>query len=94
MPVGDAVVKLREQIAAGNFPGVTKQADLFRDPIGHGLGHVQALAAYCNFAAIYRRTPEGLKLNEPGVDDAQHDILQRIAWDTVSNYPYSGVEKQ
>ena len=94
VPVGDAVVKLRELIAAGKFPGVTKQADLFRDPIGHGLGHVQALAAYCNFAAIYRLTPEGLKLNEPGVDDAQHAILQRIAWETVSNYPYSGVERK
>jgi hypothetical protein len=92
VPVGDAVVKLREQIAAGNFPGVAKQADLFRDPIGHGLGHIQALAAYCNFAAIYRRTPEGLKLTEPGVDDAQHAILQRIAWETVSNYPHSGVK--
>ncbi len=93
VPVGDAVVKLREQIAAGEFPGVTKQTDLFRDAIGHGLGHVQALAAYCNFAAIYRRTPEGLKLTEPGVDDAQHAILQRIAWEIVSTYPYSGIEK-
>jgi hypothetical protein len=68
VPVGDAVVKLREQIAAGEFPGVTKQADLFRDPIGHGLGHVQALAAYCNFAAIYRRSPEGLGSEKIGKD--------------------------
>ncbi len=94
VPVGDAVVKLRELIVAGEFPGVTKQADLFRDPIGHGLGHVQALAAYCNFAAIYRRTPVGLKLNEPGVDDAQHAILQRIAWETVSRYPYAGIAQE
>jgi hypothetical protein len=94
VPVGDAVVKLRELIVAEKFPGVTKQADLFRDPIGHGLGHVQALAAYCNFAAIYRRSPEGLKLNEPGVDDAQHAILQRIAWETVSNYSHAGIGKQ
>jgi hypothetical protein len=94
VPVGDAVVKLREQIAAGEFPGVKKQADLFRDSIGHGLGHVQALAAYSNFAAIYHRSPEGLKLNEQGVEDAQHAILQRIAWGTVSRYAYSGVEKK
>jgi len=94
VPVGDAVVTLREQIASEKFPGVAKQADLFRDPIGHGLGHVQALAAYCNFAAIYRRSPEGLKLNESDVDDAQHEILQRIAWETVSNYPYAGIQKQ
>lgn len=92
IPVGDAVVKLRQRIAAGEFPGVTKQADLFRDPIGHGLGHVQALAAYCNFAAIYRRTPEGLRLDEPGVDEPQHAILQRIAWETVASYQQAGVK--
>lgn len=92
IPVGDAVNTLREQIAAGQFPGVTKQSELFRDPIGHGLGWVQALTAYCNFAAIYRRSPEGLTLNEPGVTDEQHAILQRLAWVTVSNYPHSGVK--
>jgi hypothetical protein len=90
VPVGDAVNKLRVLVAEGKFPGVPSQAALFRDPIGHGLGHVQALAAYCNFAAIYRRTPEGLTLNEPGVTDEQHAILQRIAWETVSNYSHSG----
>ena len=90
----DDAVKLRELIVAEKFPGVTKQADLFRDPIGHGLGHVQALAAYCNFAAIYRRSPQGLKLTEPGVDNAQHAILQRIAWETVSKYAYSGIEQR
>jgi hypothetical protein len=93
VPVGDAVNKLREQIAAGKFPGVTKQTDLFRDAIGHGLGHVQALAAYCNFVAIYHHSPEGLKLAEPGVTDEQHAILQRIAWETVAGYSYSGVAK-
>ena len=71
VPVGDAVNTLRRRVKAGEFPGVTKQADLFRDPIGHGLGQVQALAAYCNFAAIYGRSPVGLKLNEPGVTDDQ-----------------------
>ena len=52
------------------------------------------LAAYCNFTAIYHRSPEGLKLTEPGVDDAQHAILQRIAWETVSTYSYAGIQKR
>jgi hypothetical protein len=93
VPVGDAVNELRRRIVAGMFPGVAKQSELFRDSIGHGLGHVQALAAYCNFAAIYRQSPEGLKLNEPGVTDEQHAILQKIAWDTVAGYSHSGVKK-
>ena len=92
IPVGNAVVKLRELIVAGKYPGVKKQSELFTDAIGHGKGHIMALAAYCNFATIYRRSPEGLNLKEQGVTDEQHAILQRIAWETVSNYPYSGVK--
>ena len=91
VPVGDAVVKLRAMIVEGQFPGVTTQSKLFRDPIGHGQGHVMALAAYCNFAAIYHVSPEGLKLDERGVDDAQHAILQKLAWETVSKYPHAGI---
>jgi hypothetical protein len=93
VPVGDAVVKLRRLVAAGEFPGVVKQVDLFRDPIGHGLGHIQALTAYCNFAAIYRRSPQGLSLQEEGVTEEQHKILQRIAWETISSYSHAGVAK-
>lgn len=93
VPVGDAVNTLRRQIKEGKFPGVTKQADLFRDPIGHGNGHIQALASYCNYVAIYRHNPTGLTLNEPGVTLEQHALLQQIAWDTVSNYKPAGVNK-
>lgn len=92
VPVGDAVVALRRKVKAGEFPGVANQADLFRDPIGHGLGQIQALAACCNFAAIYRRSPVGLKLTEPGVTDEQLAILEQIAWDTVSRYDHSGFD--
>ncbi len=91
VPVGDAVVKLRAMIVEGKFPGITNQSKLFRDPIGHGNGQVMALASYCNFAAIYRMSPVGLNLAERGLDDAQHAILQQIAWEMVSKYPYSGV---
>lgn len=91
VPVGRAVVKLRAMIVEGKFPGISNQSKLFRDPIGHGNGQVMALASYCNFSAIYRMSPVGLKLAERGLDDAQHAILQQIAWETVSKYPYSGV---
>ncbi|MBN8626825.1 MAG: hypothetical protein J0M17_15190 [Planctomycetes bacterium] len=91
-PVGDAVVKLRAMIVAGKFPGITKQSELFRDPIGHGLGPIMALAAYCNYAAIYKASPEGLTMTIPDVTPEQHKILQQIAWETVSGYAYSGVK--
>lgn len=91
VPVGDAVVKLRALVVEGNYPGVKTQSELFTDPIGHAGPHVQALAAYCNFAAIYRMNPEGLKIDVKGVDDVQNSILQHLAWETVSNYKYAGV---
>jgi len=91
VPAGDAVVKLRAMIVDGKFPGITNQSKLFRDEIGHGQGQVMVLTSYCNFAAIYRVSPVGLKLGERGVDDTQHAILQKIAWETVSTYPYAGI---
>ncbi len=91
VPVGNAINKLRAMIVDGKFPGISNQSKLFRDPIGHGNGQVMALTSYCNFATIYRISPVGLKLGERGVDDAQHAILQQIAWETVSKYSYSGV---
>jgi hypothetical protein len=91
VPVGDAVVKLRALVADDRYPGITKQSELFRDPIGHGFAHVQWLASYCNFAAIYRTSPSGLKLTIEGIDDSQQAILQKIAWETVSAYSYAGI---
>ena len=91
VPVGDAVVKLRELVVQGKFPGITKQSELFRDPIGHVGPHVQALAGYCNFVAIYRVNPQGLKLPGQEVTPEQHAILQRLAWDTVSKYSHAGI---
>src|SRR5262245_42255092 len=77
VPAGDAVVKLRSLVVDEKYPGVTKQSELFRDPIGHGGPHIQWLVSYCNFAAIYRTGPEGLSITTDGVDSAQHSILQK-----------------
>ena len=93
VPVGDAVVKLRAMVVAGKFPGVKRQSELFRDRIGHGLAHVQALASYCNFAAIYGVSPQRLKVRFRGVSEAQHAILQKLAWETVSGYSHAGIAK-
>jgi len=93
VPVGDAVVQLRAMVIAGKFPGIESQAALFRDPIGHGGPHIQALASYCNFAAIYGQSPEGLSFPAKGINDAQHLILQKLAWKTVSNYSHAGLAK-
>ena len=90
VPVGDAVVKLRKLVVEGKFPGVEKQSQLFRDPIGHGGPIIQSLASYCNYAAIYRTSPEGLAVPAKDITPEQRAILQKLAWETVSKYPYAG----
>jgi hypothetical protein len=92
VPVGNAVVKLREMVVDGKYPGVTKQSDLFKDLL-HAKEHVNLLTAYCNFAAIYQKSPEGLKPDIKGIDDTQHAILQKLAWETVAQYPHAGLTK-
>jgi hypothetical protein len=93
-PVGDAVLKLRELLAAGKAPGLTKQSELFTDQIGHGKEPILALATYCNFACIYKVSPVGLKVPNAALDKLSPELdplLRQIAWETVSAYPHSGV---
>ncbi len=93
VPVGDAVVKLRALVVGGKFPGIKKQSELFSDSIGHGLAHVQALASYCNFVALYKVDPAELELTVKGIPEEQNKILRQIAWETTSNYNYAGVKE-
>lgn len=92
VPAGDAVFKLRELVAAGKVPGIAKQSELFTDTIGHGKPPIQLVTAYCNFACITGRSPVGIKMTETGISDELNALLQRIAWETVTAYPMSGVK--
>ncbi len=94
VPVGDATVKLRALVLDSKYPGVKKQSELWTDAMPHAGVHVMALSGYCHFAAIYRTSPVGLKISRfKELTDEQHAILQKIAWETVSKYPYAGVSK-
>lgn len=98
VPVCDAVFALREHIAKGTAPGLTKQTDLFRDDIGHAQAPLAGLVGYCHFAAITGRTPVGLPVpaelqNAPHAAEL-NTLLQQIAWDAVTAYPLSGVKAE
>jgi hypothetical protein len=93
VPVGYAILRLRELVREGSFPGVEKESDLFTDAVGHGHGHINALTAYSNFVALYGLSPVGLDLPLDDVTPAQHAILQKLAWEVVSNYAYSGIRR-
>jgi hypothetical protein len=96
VPVGQAVLALREKIIKGEVPGVTKQSELFRDTTGHPTGQIMALAAYCHFAVIYGRNPAGLPMPKvlSKLPDAEklNALLQTLAWEAVTNHPLSGVK--
>ena len=99
VPSGQAVLALREKNIAGQAPGLSKQSDLFSDKLGHPRPPLQALAAYCQFAVIYRTTPVGLPLphilsdaHKPEWDGKLNRLLQELAWDAVTHHPLSGVK--
>lgn len=95
VPVSDAVYSLREKIAEGQAPGLTKQTDLFRDDLGHPHPPLAVLVTYCHFAAIYGRSPVGLpvpaSLKDLPQADSLNRLLQQLAWDAVTAHPLSGV---
>ncbi len=94
-PVGQAVLRLREKIIAGEAPGLKDQTDLFTDDIGHAKPPLQALVAYCYFGLIYERSPVGLPapaiLANASERDKLNRLLQEIAWEAVTAHPQSGV---
>ncbi|WP_395751225.1 hypothetical protein [Prosthecobacter sp.] len=96
VPVGDAVCALRERVVEGKAPGIAKQADLFRDDLGHPQPALSVLVTYCHFAAIHQRNPAGLPVPEAIKDKPQaaelNALLQQIAWEAVTKYPMSGVK--
>lgn len=98
VPVGQAVLALREKILAGEAPGLKAQSDLFTDAIGHATPPLQALVAYCHFAVIYGRSPVGLpapavlaRAKTPDPEGKLNRLLQELAWEAVTRHPLSGV---
>jgi hypothetical protein len=99
VPVGEAVIRLRERVVKGQVPGIAKQSELFRDDLGHGKPPIYVLNAYCHFAVIFGRTPVGLPvpdmLRNAGLGentDKVNRVLQEVAWEAVTDEPASGVK--
>lgn len=96
VPVGQAVLGLREKVIKGEAPGIKKQSELFSDALGHARAPVQVLSTYCHFAVIYRRSPVGLPvpaaLSMQPEADKLNRLLQELVWDAVSKHQLSGVQ--
>jgi len=98
VPVGQAVITLREMVAAGKVPGITKQSELFKDKSGHPKAPICALSAYCHFAVIYHQSPVGLpippQLAREYNDPKLNRLLQEVAWETVIHHLLTGITNQ
>lgn len=100
IPSGLAISALIGEIEDGQVPGVAAPMELFSDP-----NHLSPLGEYfhglVHFAAIYRRSPEGVVPTDgsrslfgdplPVPAEPTSRVLQRVAWQTVNEYAKSGV---
>lgn len=96
VPVGQAVLELRDLIIQGKAPGISKQSELVTDPIGHPRDHIKVLSGYCHYAVIYGRSPVGLPmpnaLQKLPEAEKLNPLLQQLAWDAVKAHPLTGVK--
>lgn len=93
VPGGLALANLKRAIEAGQVPGMKDFfATQFHDDLH--LGNKGAyLIALVHYVCIYKRNPAGVSLANSGLTAEQAAIYQRIAWDTVRNYRWSGLSR-
>ena len=97
IPAGLAVGCIHHMIAEGQVPGIDKDdfyPKLFEDSV-----HLNPEGAYlvdCMFyAAFYGQSSEGRFLPVlTQLTGPQAQLMQKLAWDTMQNYPYSGLYQQ
>lgn len=95
VPSAQAMVALRTKIASNEWPGLTKQGELFVDAV-HPSAPMEALNTYMHFAVLYGQSPVGLPMpallknaQRDAWDEKFNRSLQELAWETVATYPYS-----
>lgn len=98
VPSAQAVVALRTKIYNKEIAGLSKQDELFIDAMSHPAAPLETLNTYLHYAVIYGQSPVGLpmpgllkKAKKQAWDEKVNRTLQEMAWETVSDYPYSGV---
>lgn len=95
VPSAQAMLALRTKIANKEWPGLSKQGELFVDAV-HPSSPMEALNTYMHFAVLYGQSPVGLpmpsmlkKARREAWDERFNRSLQELAWETVAKYPYS-----
>jgi hypothetical protein len=91
-PAGPALARLKKEIEAGKVPGINTFFDtMFADDI-HLSSPGRYLVALVHYACIFGVDPQGkVTYANSGLTKEQAGIFQRIAWETVTVEPLSGV---
>jgi hypothetical protein len=94
IPAGRALVNLKREIEAGRVPGL----DAFFPAVfsrggtdTHLTPEGRWFVTLVFYACMFQRDPTGLSHSGTRLTAAQARALQRIAWETVTAYPLSGV---
>ena len=98
VPVGLALINLKHEVEAGKITGIAS-GDFFKTFFGSdGTDlHINNVGAYFDslvfYACFYKTTPEGLPGDKGlNISDTQAVDMQRVAWQTVLDYKWSGLQ--
>jgi Chitobiase/beta-hexosaminidase C-terminal domain len=97
IPGGLALVALKHAIEAGQVPGINDFFPRIFQDAGANI-HMTPAGAYfitlVFYACMFEKSPEGLINDSNGeLNEEQAAIFQRLAWETVSGYGFSGVTR-
>lgn len=93
VPAGKALALMKTELDAGRVPGMT---DFFKEFFADGI-HLtpkgRYLVSLVHYACLYKESPAGkASALTTGLTPEQLAIFQRLAWDAVKNYQWSGVK--
>ncbi|MGI9467732.1 MAG: hypothetical protein ACR2OA_11470 [Rubripirellula sp.] len=105
LPTSDSMVLAAKHFLRGELPGIEglhrmigrKERSLWRDQLGHLGPGFERLEGYVFYATLYGKSPELIEDNIPfggntTFPSASLDkIFRKIAWQAVSEHPYSGI---
>ncbi len=101
IPCDLTLIRLCQEVKAGNMPGISTAEEFFPFMFGsdgfniHMTEEGRYFTALSHFACYYKEDPRGLPTvsrNDPlNITSEQLAFMQQIVWDIVQAYPYTGI---
>jgi len=102
IPTDLVLIRLAEEVKAGNMPGISSGGELFPFLFAsdgyniHMTEEGRYFTALVHFACYYKEDPSGLPAvgrnnRSLQISSEQLALMQKIVWETVKAYPYTGI---